>query len=394
MSLKKFALLSFVAVLLLGACAAPTATTAPAEDAATAESTAEDAAAAPADAEAATDPEARYAEILQCVEENLPASTYMTNDLLPDPEAAWEPMECETVDKIRVGMPWVLNDEEAPWYNAIEKGYYADVCLEVELVPGGPGVDHLQTLAGGAVDIAVAAGGSRIPAMAYSPTPADVVAIGAFLKHSPYIWMGLDPNTPQDQPSTLELKPEDFIGKKVGLQSGSDYLFDFLVAKYNLPKDQITIMEAGFTPDPLLVGAMDYIGAWIVNQPRLLEEQGYMNWTAFRFSEWGWDGYSDVSAVRRETLEENPDLVKRYLAATYQGAKFLVENPDESADIAVKYGVDAQLTKEQALRRFQLQETLIQDDADPGLLIMSADKWNAEMAAQIQYDQLQVDACK
>ncbi|MCB0091281.1 MAG: hypothetical protein KDE54_25490, partial [Caldilineaceae bacterium] len=62
--------------------------------------------------------------------------------------------------------------------------------------------------------------------------------------------------------------------------------------------------------------------------------------------------------------------------------------------IAVKYGVDAQLTKEQALRRFQLQETLIQDDADPGLLIMSADKWNAEMAAQIQYDQLQVDACK
>ncbi|MEZ4656231.1 MAG: ABC transporter substrate-binding protein [Caldilineaceae bacterium] len=139
---------------------------------------------------------------------------------------------------------------------------------------------------------------------------------------------------------------------------------------------------------------MDYIGAWIVNQPRLLEEQGYMNWTAFQFSDWGWDGYSDVSAVRRETLEANPDLVKRYLAATYQGTKFLMENPEESADIAVKYGVDAQLTKEQALRRFQLQEALVQDEADPGLLIMSADKWNAEMAAQIQYDQLQVDACK
>ncbi|MEZ4656230.1 MAG: ABC transporter substrate-binding protein [Caldilineaceae bacterium] len=251
MFLKKVALLSFVLILLLGACAAPMATPAPAEEAAAEPAAAEPAAAA----DAASDSEARYNEILQCVEENLPASTYMTNDLLPDPEAAWEPMECASVDKIRVGMPWVLNDEEAPWYNAIEKGYYADVCLEVELVPGGPGVDHLQTLAGGAVDIAVAAGGSRIPAMVYSPTPAEVVAIGAFLKHSPYIWMGLDPNTPQDQQSTLELKPEDFIGKKVGLQGGSDYLFEFLAAKYNLPKDQITIMEAGFTPDPLLVGA-------------------------------------------------------------------------------------------------------------------------------------------
>ena len=149
------------------------------------------------------------------MQENFPAESYFTNELLPDPDAAWEPLECETVDTIRVGMPWVLNDEEAPWYNAVEVGYYADVCLEVELVPGGPGIDHLQTLAGGAIDIAVSAAGSRVPSMVSSPTPADVVAVGTFLKHTPYIWMGLDSSIPQDQKSTLELTPEDFIGKKM-----------------------------------------------------------------------------------------------------------------------------------------------------------------------------------
>ncbi len=104
---------------------------------------------------------------------------------------------------------------------------------------------------------------------------------------------------------------------------------------------------------------MDYIGAWIVNQPRLLEEKGFMNWVAFRFSDWGWDGYGDVTVVRRETFEENPDLVRRFLAAQTQGLNYLLENPDESAEIAVVYGIDAQLTKEQALRRFELQEALV-----------------------------------
>lgn len=338
--------------------------------------------------------EAEFEQILACVEENFPAESYFTNELLPAVDAAWEPMECDSVDSIKVGMPWVLNDEEAPWYNAIELGYFADVCLEVELVAGGPGVDHLQTLAGGAVDIAVVAGGSRVPSLVSSPTPADVVAVGTFLKHSPYIWLGLDPDTPQDQRSDKVLTPQDFIGTKVGIQGNDDYLFNFMSNKYDIPPDQVQLMEAGFTPDPVLMGAMDYIGAWIVNQPRLLEEQGFMNWVAFRFSDWGWDGYGDVTVVRRETFEENPDLVRRFLAAQTKGLNYLLENPDASAEIAVIYGVDAQLTKAQALRRFELQESLVLGSDDLPVSHMSADRWNMQVASMIQYDQLELEACK
>ncbi|MXX24667.1 MAG: ABC transporter substrate-binding protein [Caldilineaceae bacterium SB0668_bin_21] len=338
--------------------------------------------------------EAEFEQILACVEENFPAESYFTNELLPAVDATWEPMECDSVDSIKVGMPWVLNDEEAPWYNAIELGYFADVCLEVELVAGGPGLDHLQTLAGGAVDIAVVAGGSTVPSLVASPTPADVVAVGTFLKHSPYIWLGLDPDTPQDQRSDKVLTPQDFVGKKVGLQPGNDYLFEFIANKHGIPHDEVELMPAGFTPDPVLVGAMDYIGAWIVNQPRLMEEQGFMNWVAFNFSDWGWDGYGDVTVVRRETLEENPDLVRRFLAAQTRGLNYLLENPDESAEIAVVYGVDAQLTKEQALRRFELQEALVLGSDDLPVSHMSADRWNMQVASMIQYDQLQVEACE
>jgi ABC-type nitrate/sulfonate/bicarbonate transport system substrate-binding protein len=391
----KLFILALIAMLVFGACAAPATAPvaeAPAEEAAT-EAPAEEA--APAESEAApVDREAELAEILACVEENFPAETYITNEFLPDPAAEWTPMDCETVDQIKVLMPWVLNDEEAPWYNAVEKGYYADVCLEVELVPGGPGIQPVQLLAGGAVDIAVVAGASRIPASVASPTPADVVGVGTFLKHSPYIWMGLDKDIPQDQASTKELTIDDLIGKKIGVQAGDEYFAEFLIGKYGLPADAFEIMEAGFTPDPLLIGAMDYFAAWIVNQPRLAEAQGFMNWTAFKFSEWGWDGYSDVSTVRRETLESNPDLIRRYLAATNQGLKFLLENPEESAEIAVNYGTDAPVTKEEALRRFELQRDLIIGDESEPLMFMSLERWNHEVATQVQFNQIELPACQ
>ena len=387
--LKTALLLLAVLSLVLGACVAQ----APAEgDQMGAEATPMAEEEAEEMAEAGS--EAEFQNILACVEENFPAESYFTNELLPATDAAWEPMDCASVDSIKVGMPWVLNDEEAPWYNAIELGFFADVCLEVELVAGGPGVDHLQTLAGGAVDIAVVAGGSRVPSIVSSLTPADVVAVGTFLKHSPYVWLGLDPDTPQDQSSDKVLTPQDFIGKKIGLQGGDEYLFSFIANKHGIPVDQIELMEAGFTPDPVLVGAMDYIGAWIVNQPRLLEEKGFMNWVAFRFSDWGWDGYGDVTVVRRETLDENPDLVRRFLAAQSQGLNYLLENPDASAAIAVEYGVDAQLTKEQALRRFQLQEALVVGSDDLPVSHMSADRWNTQVASMIQYKQLELEACK
>ena len=109
--------------LLLCACAAPVAIP-PVESA------------SGAAVEAAGDSSVEFQRILACVEENFPAESYFTNDLLPDPEAAWEPMNCENVDKVKVGMSWILNDGGAPWYNAVELGFFSDVCLDVELVRG------------------------------------------------------------------------------------------------------------------------------------------------------------------------------------------------------------------------------------------------------------------
>ena len=342
----------------------------------------------------AADNDAEFQRILACVEEHLPAESYFTNDLLPDLEATWEPMDCESMDQVRVGMSWILNDGGAPWYNAVELGFFSDLCLEVELVRGTPGLGHLPTLVDGGVDFAVSAGGSLIPVFVSGPDGNDIVAVGSLIKHSPYIWLGLDHDTPQDQRSEKELSPQDFIGKTIGIHEGEEQFFDFVSGRYGISSDQVELVITGFTPDPVLAGEMDYTGAWLINEPRLMEEQGYMNWVAFQFSEWGWDDYSEVMTVRRATLEDNPDLVRRYLAAVIHGLMYVIENPEASAEIAVRYAVDAQLTREQALRRFQLQEALVIDADGLPIGYMSSERWNEQVASMIQYDQMDLPECE
>ncbi|MYC94275.1 MAG: ABC transporter substrate-binding protein [Caldilineaceae bacterium SB0661_bin_32] len=340
------------------------------------------------------DGDAEFQRLLACVEESFPAENYITNELLPDLNAAWETMDCESMEQVKVGMPWILNDGGAPWYNAVELGFFSDVCLEAELVRGGSGIGHLQTLIDGGVDFAVSAGGSLIPGLLTGHDGADIVAVGALIKHSPYIWLGLDHDTPRDQRSQNELTPQDFIGKTIGLHEGEGHFFELISAKHGISPDQVELVVTGYSPEPVIEGEMDYTGAWLINEPRLLEAQGYKNWVAFRFSEWGWDDYSEVLVVRRSTLEENPDLVRRYLAAVFQGLKQVLENPERSAEIAVRYAVDVELTEDQALRRYQLQEALVVGADELPLGHMSAGRWNRQVASLIQYDQMELPMCQ
>ena len=89
------------------------------------------------------------------------------------------------------------------------------------------------------------------------------------ITHSPYIWLGLDHDSPRDQRSEKKVTPQDFIGKTVGIHEGEEHYFEFLSSKYGISADDVELVETGFTPDPVLAGEMDYTGAWLINETRL-----------------------------------------------------------------------------------------------------------------------------
>jgi ABC-type nitrate/sulfonate/bicarbonate transport system substrate-binding protein len=325
-----------------------------------------------------------YDDALAKVRQKVPAESYFSNEFLKK-AAAERPTVPPSPDKVRIGMPWILNDECALWYVAVEKGYFRDMGIDAELVPGGPGRDQLTLLAAGSLEFAVTAGGGYVLSLVTSPTGAKVTAICTLLKDSPYIWLALDKTVPADQPSSLHLKPEDLIGKTVGIQADGEPYARFLLQKYHLPADKVKLVRAGFTADPLVSGAVDFYAAWIQNQPRFLEQDGHKNWTGLRFKDFGWNEHCDVSVVKKSLTEQNPALITRYVYALAQAIQFLLDHPEETADISVRYGKDTTLSRDLVLRRFQLERDLVLGHDGQPPLWMSADVWNNSAALLTEY---------
>ena len=181
----------------------------------------------------------------------------------------------------------------------------------------------MQLLAGGKLDIAVPPAGVSLVELIASPTSADLVAIGTVLKSSPYCWLGIDKDTPRDQVSHKKLQPTDFIGKTLGLQPGTDYILDFLSREYHLPSDSLHVRRAGFTPEPLLAGRRRLLRG-VHRQPSRASSNATATRirVAFRFADWGWTDFADVSVVRRDSIAPRADVWRRYLRATRAGAPF------------------------------------------------------------------------
>ena len=334
--------------------------------------------------------EISYEEALAKVHQKIPAETYFTNDFLKQATTA-KPTVPGSPDHVRIGMPWILNDESALWYIAVEKGFFRDMGIDAELVPGGPRKDPLALMVGGSLDIAVTPGGSFVVSLVASPTGAKVTAICALLKDSQYSWITLDRSVANGQVSHKELKPEDLAGKKIGVQSDGQRYVDFVTQKFKLPADQLKISQVGFSIDPLVSGAVDFYAGWFQNQPRFLERQGYKNWVALRFRDLGWTEEGDVSVVMKSLADKNPGLVTRYVYALTQSIQIYLNQPEEAADITLKYSKDASLTREMVLRRFELEKDLvIGHDGQPPLW-MSGEGWNNLAALLTQYGGISLD---
>ncbi len=333
--------------------------------------------------------EKTYSENLKVIRESLPAERYVDMSFLPEDGDYSAPEEKGPSYELTVGLPWIFNDQHAPLYIAQALGYFEDEGLIVDLREGGPGRNPLALLAGGSVDIAISSSGNAIVRLAASATGADVVAIAAMNRGSGYSWLAMDEDTPKEQRSDKVLTPADFYGATVGIQEGADMAMTFFLENFPYLKDKVKFTRAGFTPDLLVVGTIDFYAAMYENQPRLIEGQGFKNWTAFRFSDYGLTDFANVHTVSREMAETQGPVLRRYLRAVGRAVQLMLDDPKQAAEITKGYSTTTQLTIEQILRRFDLQRSMI--EASPGMPILYAplDTWDRIASQLYTYEQIE-----
>lgn len=109
-------------------------------------------------------------------------------------------------------------------------------------------------------------------------------------------------------------------------------------------------------PGMLSLGRVDGIGQYTVGEPLLKKAAAPKDIVALAYADAGLDYYGSGIVTMDSTLQSNPDLVKRFVAATLHGLKDAMANPKEAGEIMHKYHreVDEGVARDETVKVGQL----------------------------------------
>ncbi len=231
-------------------------------------------------------------------------------------------------EKINVALKWLHQAQFAGNYVAVEKGFYRDEALDVNLLPFViKGQSSIDLVVSGKAQYGITGADELILARAKG---VPVRAIAVIYKTNPVTAYSLK--------KSGITKPQDFIGKTVGIQMGQnvEYLYLAMMKKLNIDRSKIKEIPIGHDATELLNGTSDVSTGYIINEPHMVLEAGQKVNTILA-SDYGVNMYADIVITSEETIASKPEQVLSFLKATLKGWQYAIENIDEAVDITLKY---------------------------------------------------------
>jgi ABC-type nitrate/sulfonate/bicarbonate transport system substrate-binding protein len=278
---------------------------------------------------------------------------------------------------------WIKNVEFAGMYLADTNGYYkAEGFSSVNFTAGGPNVSQDAIVASGKAFIGIST--PDIAAAAINGGAPNII-LGAQYQKNPFCVMSL-----ADNPIAT---PEDMYGKKIGVQSVNEPVWQAFLTANNLDASKIEVVPAQFDPQPLVAGETDGWFSFITNEPNLLKMQG-IDTVNMLLNDFGYPLVSEVYIVTKESLENEREKIKAVLRADIRGWWDSYKDPSAGAKLAAEvYGKDLGLDAEEQTLESEAQNELIftEETMKNGLFTISDTLLEETMAtlalAKIEIDQ-------
>lgn len=228
---------------------------------------------------------------------------------------------------IRLPMGYIPNIQYAPFYAAIEKGYFKDAGIEIEFDYSFE-TDGVKLVGVGELPFAVVSGEQVLLARAQD---VPVIYVAAWYQQFPISVI-----------STSDAgigAPEDLKGKTIGLPGlfGANYIgLRALLFSAGLSESDVTLEEIGFNQVELIAaGKQDIVVGYAANEPVQLKAQGF-DVTELRVAD-SVQLASNGLLAGEKVIAENPKLVSAFVGAFLKGLKFTIENPDAAYALSAAY---------------------------------------------------------
>ena len=228
--------------------------------------------------------------------------------------------EAGTVTEIRLPMGYIPNIQFAPFYVAVEKGYFKEAGIDLEFDYKFE-TDGVALVGAGELPFAVVSGDQVLLARAKG-LPVTYVAA----------WFQQYPVSVVAKSEAGILVPQDLKGKKIGLPGlfGANYIgLRALLNAGELSEQDVTLDSIGFNQVELVAaGDQDIIVGYTANEPIQLRSRGIAV-TEIRVAD-----YAQLAAngllANEKVIAENPVLVRAFVEAFLKGLNDTIANPDEA----------------------------------------------------------------
>jgi len=284
-------------------------------------------------------------------------------------------------DKIRLQLKWVPQSQFAGYFAAKKQGYYDKENIDVEIKPGGVGINPVDVLIAGDVDVAIAWTANVLPAVSKGE---DIVEIGQGLQRTGMTLVA--------KKASGVLKPADIKGKKIGYWLGGNEIEPYaFIGKQGFDREKdVTMVSQGFDMNQLLNDEIDVASAMRYNELELVYEAGNKpeDLTVFDFDKEGVGMLQDALFVKREYLEKNKDLLVRFLRASMKGWDWAVMNQEKAVDsIGMDFTENAVTAKAHQIKSMKVMAGLFTADegTTKGLFYISKPKLENTVAIVEKY---------
>ena len=258
---------------------------------------------------------------------------------------------------VRLPVGYIPNVQFAPLYVAIEKGYYRDEGLDVQIDYSMEN-DNAVLLGNDNIQFAILSGeqvllgrGQQLP----------LVYVAAWYQQYP---VGVASKAAEGI-----TKPADLAHKRIGLPGtfGASYIgLIALLDSAGLNESDVTLDSIGFNQvEALMADKDDAVVIYSANEPDVLKSKG-VDVSVLKVSDYS-PLVGNGLVTNEKTLSENPELVQKMVRATVKGIDYVINHPDESFEISKKY-VENLANADQALQK--------------QVLLNSIDQWKATNLGQ------------
>ena len=232
-----------------------------------------------------------------------------------------------SMDKATLRLDWIRYGLHIPFFVGVEKGFYKDEGIDLEILEG-KGSSNTVKLIGAGTDTFGFASLATVSQAVLKEVPVMSVWVGSHDSGYGVLFLA---------ESGIK-KPEDLIGKTIGVSPGgtSRAILPAFLNVHGIKENQIKAIAFKGTArmNSVLSKQIDAaVGPVPLYLPVMEDRSEYkVDIGSLKFGDWNMSILGHGILVSTKTINDNPDLIKRFIKATNRSVEYTRANPQEGVE--------------------------------------------------------------